>query len=184
MSKYVITITPDPPTEAPGAETIVRLDVSTGRPRVRELIVRSGEGTTTATELANIDFAMLVRAFSGAGEGAAPAADPLVARVPEPVFSGRATAATEDRSARGRAGRPTSERPAPERAGRERRAADRVGAGEARAYRRMPDPDEAFAVYQELGTITNLAEHYGVPRHTAQGWATRLRRMGYEIGRS
>jgi len=179
MSRYVITITPDPPTEAPGAETIVRLDVSSGKPRVRELIVRSGEGPTTASELANIDFAMLVRAFGGTSDTAVAGADRAAARVPEPALSGRSGRAqrTTEAPARGRAARPAPER-------RERREADRGGPVGARAYRRMPDPDEAFAVYQELGTITNLAEHYGVPRHTAQGWATRLRRMGYEIGRS
>ena len=47
-----------------------------------------------------------------------------------------------------------------------------------RAYRRMPDPAELKATYLRSRTITGVAEHYGVPTHTAQGWISRLRRKG------
>lgn len=47
-----------------------------------------------------------------------------------------------------------------------------------RAYRRMPDPAEVKAAYLASRTITGVAEHYGVPTHTAQGWISRLRRKG------
>ncbi len=47
-----------------------------------------------------------------------------------------------------------------------------------RAYRRMPDPAEVKATYLASRTITGVAEHYGVPTHTAQGWVSRLRRKG------
>lgn len=47
-----------------------------------------------------------------------------------------------------------------------------------RAYRRMPDADELRAAFDRIGTVTGLAKHYGVPRHTAQGWMARLRRSG------
>jgi hypothetical protein len=53
-----------------------------------------------------------------------------------------------------------------------------------RAYRRMPEPDEVMAAYTSAGTITGLAEHFGVPRHTANGWARRLRQQGRTIGRA
>jgi hypothetical protein len=53
-----------------------------------------------------------------------------------------------------------------------------------RAYRRMPEPAEVLDVYAQTGSITRLAEHFGVPRHTANGWARRLRQQGYAIGRS
>jgi hypothetical protein len=66
--------------------------------------------------------------------------------------------------------------------GRARKAAS--GERETRAYRRMPDAAEVLAAYQDSGSITKLAEHYGVPRHTANGWARRLRGQGYAIGRS
>jgi hypothetical protein len=49
--------------------------------------------------------------------------------------------------------------------------------GSGRAYRRMPDAEEVKAVYEAAGTVTGVAEHYGVPRHTAKGWIGRLRKL-------
>lgn len=46
-----------------------------------------------------------------------------------------------------------------------------------RAYRKMPDPDELRRNLEAIGTVTDLAKHYKVPRHTAQGWVGRLRKM-------
>jgi hypothetical protein len=46
----------------------------------------------------------------------------------------------------------------------------------ARAYRRMPD--DLAETYAQSGSVTAVAKHYGVPRHTAQGWVDRLRRQG------
>lgn len=54
----------------------------------------------------------------------------------------------------------------------------RGGSKADRAYRRMPDPAEVKATYLASRTITGVAEHYGVPTHTAQGWVSRLRRKG------
>ncbi|WP_435593645.1 hypothetical protein [Nocardia sp. bgisy118] len=48
-----------------------------------------------------------------------------------------------------------------------------------RAYRKMPDIGELRATYERLGTVTAVAKHYGVPRHTAQGWMGRLRKLGH-----
>ncbi|MBO0868349.1 MAG: hypothetical protein J2P15_07255, partial [Micromonosporaceae bacterium] len=45
-----------------------------------------------------------------------------------------------------------------------------------RAYRRMPD--DIVTVFRQAGGVTRTAEHYGVPRHTAQGWIRRLRMQG------
>jgi transposase len=36
-------------------------------------------------------------------------------------------------------------------------------------------PTDLAEVYQRLGGVTAVAEHYDVPRHTAQGWIGRLR---------
>ena len=47
-----------------------------------------------------------------------------------------------------------------------------------RAYRRMPEPNEVIDAFQQSGRVTAVAEHFGVPRHTATGWLRRLRRMG------
>lgn len=52
-----------------------------------------------------------------------------------------------------------------------------------RAYRRMPDPEQVMDVYRQTGSITGVAEHFGVPRHTVAGWARRLRGQGHTIGR-
>jgi hypothetical protein len=43
-----------------------------------------------------------------------------------------------------------------------------------RAYRRIPD--DLAQTFTRLGSVTQLAAHYQVPRHTAQGWINRLRR--------
>lgn len=52
-----------------------------------------------------------------------------------------------------------------------------------RAYRRMPAVDEVMAAYRQVGTIGGLADHFGVPKYTAQNWARRLRAQGHQIGR-
>ena len=70
--------------------------------------------------------------------------------------------------------------------GRRTRGSRKVAAetkASGRTYRRMPDPDEIMAAYQDTGTINGLAEHYGVPTHTVYSWARRLRGQGYHIGR-
>jgi hypothetical protein len=179
MSKYVITITQDPAQKS-GSQTTVRVDLSSGQPRVQELLVRSGDDRGLASaDLPPIDLGMLIRALSGAGagiEGVASSTSDTTSVEP----------ATTRRAARGKkkAAAPRSRARSVTRdsKSRSRRAAS-DGSGAERAYRRMPDPDEVLSVYQETGTITGLAQHFGVPRHTAQGWAGRLRRNGYQIGR-
>jgi len=59
-----------------------------------------------------------------------------------------------------------------------------TASGQDRPYRRMPPADEVLAAYEQTGTVSGLAEHFGVPRHTVQGWARRLRREGHHIGRA
>ena len=56
------------------------------------------------------------------------------------------------------------------------KANGRTGDGTGRAYRRMPD--DFAAVYQQAGSAGAVAEHYQVPRHTANGWIRRLRQQG------
>lgn len=43
-----------------------------------------------------------------------------------------------------------------------------------RVYRRAPE--DLAEVYQQAGTAAAVADHYGVPRHTAHGWIRTLRR--------
>jgi hypothetical protein len=83
----------------------------------------------------------------------------------------------------GSTGAPPAPAPAaaPSKSARQRR---RVGRPDIdRAYRRMPTADEVMDAYRTVGTVTGLAEHFGVPTHTVQGWARRLRSQGYQIGR-
>jgi hypothetical protein len=42
-----------------------------------------------------------------------------------------------------------------------------------RVYRRTPD--DLAAVLAQVETVAGVAEHYQVPRYTAQGWVSRLR---------
>lgn len=58
-------------------------------------------------------------------------------------------------------------------------AAARTGSsrgGTGRAYRRTPD--DIVEVFTQAPSATALARHYGVPRHTVQGWLRRLRAEG------
>ncbi len=185
MSRYIITITPDMPNGSAGAQTTVTVDVSSGGARVQELLVRSADDRgLLSAELPTIDFGLLVRALSGGTEEpqaadttSTAAATPVRRRGRAAGAAGAATKKTAPRGARVRAGARTA-------AKRTTRRAAVEGSGNERAYRRMPEPDEVLAAYQAAGSITGLAEHFDVPRHTAQGWAGRLRRIGYQIGRS
>ncbi|PZG01627.1 hypothetical protein C1I99_06290 [Micromonospora deserti] len=49
-----------------------------------------------------------------------------------------------------------------------------ASSGTGRVYRRSPDDLES--VYQQAGSVAAVADHYDVPRHTAQGWIRTLRR--------
>nr|WP_052165599.1 hypothetical protein [Micromonospora purpureochromogenes] len=61
-----------------------------------------------------------------------------------------------------------------------RKAAKQTAKGEAattttgRVYRRSPS--DLASVYQQAGSVAAVADHYNVPRHTAQGWIRTLRR--------
>lgn len=98
--------------------------------------------------------------------------------------------ATKSASTRTSRRRATTEAPAAESmAGRPRRvratrqAAAPVATRE-RAYRRMPPAEEVMAAYQQVGSVSGLADHFNVPRHTVQGWARQLRKQGHAIGRA
>ena len=84
------------------------------------------------------------------------------------------------------AGSASSEKPSRRqgKAAKTAKAAPRKKPDGDRQYRRMPPADEVMAAYGQVGTVTGLAEHYGVPRYTVQGWARRLRDQGHQIGRN
>ena len=102
-------------------------------------------------------------------KAAGPAATPAAKAATGKAVAGKATAGKAT-AGRAIAGRATVGRAA-------------AGTGE-RAYRRMPEASDVLAAYQQVGSVSGLADHYGVPRHTVQGWARRLRREGYDIGRT
>jgi hypothetical protein len=52
----------------------------------------------------------------------------------------------------------------------------RTSGSTTRAYRRLPD--DLAVVYRKLGGAAAVADHYQVPRHTANGWIRRLRDQG------
>jgi hypothetical protein len=52
----------------------------------------------------------------------------------------------------------------------------RAATGTERVYRRMPA--DFATVYQQAGGAAAVADHYDVPRHTANGWIRRLRDQG------
>ncbi|TYC20825.1 hypothetical protein FXF52_29265 [Micromonospora sp. MP36] len=54
-----------------------------------------------------------------------------------------------------------------------RRQTPKGEAPKGRVYRRSPDDLES--VYQQAGSAAAVADHYNVPRHTAQGWIRTLR---------
>ena len=49
----------------------------------------------------------------------------------------------------------------------------KVPAASGRVYRRTPD--DLAEVFEQVETVAGIAEHYEVPRYTAQGWVNRLR---------
>lgn len=165
MSSYTITITPDDTTNA---SATLRVNLGAAGARITELTVRAGDGEGFAPEeLPGFELSRLIGAIAPSriiDSAALPATG-----APAAVLHARAG---EDGS--GRAGRTRT--PAKKTA---RKAAAKKGAAsqrEARAYRRMPD--DIVEVFHEAGGATALANHYGVPRHTAQGWLRRLRQQG------
>lgn len=154
MGTYKITITAN----GSGPETVISVDTAGATPRVVELAVRATRGLAAPT-LPSYDLDLLLRALLPADTDAAVAAQTSRAGGGELAMAkARGTrAGMAKRSARA--------------AGVERRRD-----GQARVYRRMPD--DVVEVFDRAGSVTGVAQHYGVPRHTAQGWIGRLRSRG------
>lgn len=178
MSKYVITVTADVDGATEAAQTTIRVDLSSGQTRVTDLTVRSASGRGLApADLPPLDLDLLVRALAAATPPplavapAPPSPEPVEQVTPAPRRRGRKTAA---RKAPAKATKSAAKKAT-------KRAAENVGT---RAYRRMPEPEQVMDVYHQTGSITAVAEHFGVPRHTVAGWARRLRTLGHAIGRS
>jgi hypothetical protein len=161
VTTYNITITPQ---DDPRIQTTISVEVErTGRAvRVTEMTVRAAKGAgLPGSRLPAVDVELLLRAILPPAAGQEPP------------------------RARGRAGKQARPAAARQSAAAERRDSKRSGTstarrapagGDMRAYRRMPD--DLAETYAQLNSITALAQHYGVPRHTAQGWMNRMRKQG------
>jgi hypothetical protein len=171
MSGYTVTITPSGGQAGP--QTTIYVDTTSGAARVTEITTKAADGNGLAPQqMPAIDLAGLVAALA---PGAVSAIETGV----------EAPAVTAGRATRGRRGRGAAKaakaaKAAPAKsAGRGRR---RKAAGEepkaGRAYRRMPEQDQVVAAWRQSGSASAVAEHFGVPRHTATGWLRRLRTMG------
>ncbi|NYT95615.1 hypothetical protein [Salinispora sp. H7-4] len=173
MGDYTITIR----AEESGTETVVSVDVDGSTPRIVELAMRAGNGISAPT-LPSFDLNLLLRALFPSATTAVvvpPAQGEEAVEVPsEAAESGVEQAPRPARSADGKRGARSGSGRAGG-AGAARRRTEAV-VPEGRVYRRMPD--DVVEVFNRMGTVTAVAEHYGVPRHTAQGWIGRLRRRG------
>ena len=125
------------------------------------------------------------------GSTAEPAAEaPVTEGSAEPVTEESVVAEpAQPAPARSRAGRRAAASAAAGRRGRKATKAAKpakpaaADADSDRVYRRRPPAEDVLRAYEQVGTISGLAEFYGVPRHTVQGWARRMRRDGHVIGR-
>lgn len=161
MTTYTITITPE---GADGTTTSLRLDVTRGVATLTDVHLHAGAGLSRG-QLPAIDYAMLLRAVGQ--ETAAPA---------KAAGAGKAAGRGRQPAKRTRRAGPAAE---PAKVTRARVAAKKTArgaGGEGRAYRRMPE--DLATVFNRLGGASAVAEHYGVPRHTVQGWLRRLRSQG------
>jgi hypothetical protein len=160
VNSYTITIRSD----VGDAQTTVKVDDSDGVPRVTEVLVKADDGAgLTAAQLASINLDLLLQALRPGRPGEATPAPLLTSDSTGAVSRGTTTRARRRTTAKGVVSRNKA------------KTADAPLAG-ARVYRKMPD--DLGATYAKSGSVTAVAAHYGVPRHTAQGWIGRLRKQG------
>ena len=180
MPSYTVVIIPDAvDDQRAGGETprlTVRVEATTQEARVTEIAISATAMTgLTAQSVEAIDMTAIVTALSAKFLPSAPRIESTR------IESTKSAAAAPDRIpdvdsqpehiVRKAVSTPPRRTPVAS-------ATTPQAAGEAgRAYRRMPDVDELRAMYENLGTVTAVAKHYGVPRHTAQGWMGRLRKL-------
>jgi hypothetical protein len=193
MSGYTVTITAHG--AQAGSQTTIEVDTASGSPRITELTVRPADGTgLSPDQLPLVDLPALILALTPPATpaiAAAPATEsPAIAAAPAARTRGSrsrpAKAAAGAQPTRGSRRRGSAEERTTPARGRRRAAAtaEPAEARSGRAYRRMPDQDQVVAAYQQAGSVTAVAEHFGVPRHTATGWLRRLRSLGVLESRS
>jgi hypothetical protein len=172
MSSYTITITPDDTTRA---STTLRIDVSDNAARITEMSVRAGAAAgLSPQQLPAVDLELLLQAVNPTTPTTIPGTvtDSAIAGQPARRLRGTRAAGRNRRGAAKQAEPKAATKRGAAKAGR---AAKATGGGE-RAYRRAPG--DLVQVFGELGGVTAVARHYGVPRYTAQSWIRRLRNEG------
>jgi hypothetical protein len=175
-NSYTITVQSDS-----GAQTTVRVTDVDGTPQVTEVCVRAAEGSGLSTEqLPFMQVDLLLQALSpqtaalshAVAQSQAPQTARAAATPPglqEPAGTGQ-EAPVEPAAARRSA---STSGPVTRRSAAAVVKQGTPSVGRPRTYRRMP-PDLA-EVYASVESVTAVAAHYNVPRHTAQGWIGRLR---------
>lgn len=169
MGDYTITIR----AEESKTETVISVDVDGSTPRIVELAMRAGNGISAPT-LPSFDLNLLLRALFPSAATAVVPPTPVEDAAETPSEAAELGVEQASRPARSTDGK-RGARSSSGRAGAARRRAE-ASVPEGRVYRRMPE--DVVEVFNRIGTVTAVAEHYGVPRHTAQGWIGRLRRRG------
>ena len=153
MAQYIVTITPIADDDGPGEEssrTTMRICADDTQVYIKELTVRVAENARLGPgDLLQVDLDLLMQAFA-VKRPTTNTARGVPVQVPDPA------PVTTPAAAPANGAPPKSDR----------------------AYRRMPDPAELKDIYLGSRTIIGVAQHYGVPTHTAQGWISRLRRKG------
>jgi len=168
VNRFVITIARERDTRASDPHATITVEVSEGRANATELTVRAGKGGSVDRASLPVVDALMQALSADEAPAVRAAATASTARVVESAPAPPAAPAA----------------PARRRSSRAARAKKAVAVSDSgRAYRRMPEPDEVLAAYQEVGTVSGLVDHFGVPLHTVKGWARRLRQMGYEFAR-
>jgi hypothetical protein len=201
VSSYTITITPD---DSSNATATVRVNLGADGARITELTLRAGDPAGFPPgSLPGLDLDVLLGAFASAATDSTTGGSTTGGSTTRGSTTRGSTtrgsltrgSLTRGSTANGSAdARPTTPgRKAPAKPTRTRAVTAEPASGGPRSakpsrgersedtatgrpYRRMPE--DVAEVYQQAGGATGVANHYGVPRHTAQGWLRRLRQQG------
>ncbi len=180
MTTYTITITAD---DDSAATTRLRLDTSGDQVILTDLHLHDGNGLSTG-QLPAIDYGLLLAAITTSTP------TPLSGRTPH--ARGRdttpaPTAVTASTPARRRArtaapAAAAAATPQPAVGGRRRAGAGNKAAAAANKSvpraRKTTTKAKTAKADRQAGSASAAAEHYQVPRHTANGWIRRLREQG------
>jgi hypothetical protein len=179
--EYTVIIKPVPDANAESVAWLtIRLDASEPLPRIVELALRSSaRDGLTGVSVPDFNLQGIIAALhSGLASSDNTDKDSIA---PDSRRTASTYGATQPLLKPGAAiETPPTAEPATPQAHGETSHNDSKG----RAYRRMPPPLELRGVHERVGTITAVATHYGVPRHTAQGWIARLRNLERRDGDS